>query len=143
MGTINVSSSRTVLLDGDTLTGWLTSFDYEPKLGGPDNGGWMEQITHPAMVDALMHHGIWCVHLNFSQVLPVRELELTARDEGLWIKTQLRQPLPLLTYMRPEWNFSFKVHADRWTPHDNPIHRVIDGLTLCAVSVTTEAGRNT
>lgn len=143
------TSSFEVREDSDTitLTGYASTFEPYEMYGGPDAGGWIEQLDKAAFTNTLREKPDLHLLINHEGMPLARTksdtLQLGVDRHGLKVTAQLDRSDPDVQRLEPkmrrgdmdEMSFAFRVKGQKWEcteefPEDNYALRTITEVSL-------------
>lgn len=143
------TSSFEVREDSDTitLTGYASTFEPYEMYGGPDAGGWIEQLDRAAFTNTLREKPDLHLLINHEGMPLARTksdtLQLSVDRHGLKVTAQLDRSDPDVQRLEPkmrrkdmdEMSFAFRVKGQKWEcteefPEDNYALRTITEVSL-------------
>lgn len=143
------TSSFEVREDSDTitLTGYASTFEPYEMYGGPDAGGWIEQLDRAAFTNTLREKPDLHLLINHEGMPLARTksdtLQLGVDRHGLKVTAQLDRSDPDVQRLEPkmrrgdmdEMSFAFRVKGQKWEcteefPEDNYALRTITEVSL-------------
>lgn len=143
------TSSFEVREDSDTitLTGYASTFEPYEMYGGPDAGGWIEQLDRAAFTNTLREKPDLHLLINHEGMPLARTksdtLQLGVDRHGLKVSAQLDRSDPDVQRLEPkmrrgdmdEMSFAFRVKGQKWEctedfPEDNYALRTITEVSL-------------
>lgn len=143
------TSSFEVREDSDTitLTGYASTFEPYEMYGGPDAGGWIEQLDKAAFTNTLREKPDLHLLINHEGMPLARTksdtLQLSVDRHGLKVTAQLDRSDPDVQRLEPkmrrkdmdEMSFAFRVKGQKWEcteefPEDNYALRTITEVSL-------------
>ena len=143
------TSSFEVREDSDTITlsGYASTFEPYEMYGGPDAGGWIEQLDKAAFTNTLREKPDLHLLINHEGMPLARTksdtLQLGVDRHGLKVTAQLDRSDPDVQRLEPkmrrkdmdEMSFAFRVKGQKWEcteefPEDNYALRTITEVSL-------------